>query len=333
MTTGNNRVRFATLDSALLARKGEATPATAVSQWIERSGGAETEEIERSVPEELAVLGRPRAGHGFVEVALDRLKPGAFQPRRRIDLDGLGALAESIKAYGVLQPILVRDDPDDAESYRIIAGERRWRAAALAGRRTVPVIVRKAEDDKAFEIALIENLQREDLDPLDEAAGYRRLLDEFGRTQEELARLLGKSRSHVANSLRLLGLPDEVKALVHDGTVSAGHARALLGADDPLAMAERVATEGLTVRATESLAKQGSRARPAPRADDALTTLQARLGLATGLIVALRRERDGGVGIRLCSMAELEALVRRLEQVAAPANGLQAEATPASESL
>ncbi len=332
MTT-SNRVRFATLDSALLARKGEAMPATAVSQWIEQSGGAETEEIERSVPVELAVLGRPRTGLGFVEVALDRLKPGTHQPRRGTDPDGLGALAESIRSYGVLQPILVRSNPDDAESYRIIAGERRWRAAALAGRRTVPVIVRKAEDDKAFEIALVENLQREDLDPLDEATAYRRLIDEFGRTQEELARLAGKSRSHVANSLRLLGLPEEVKALVHDGTVSAGHARALLGADDPVAMAERVATEGLTVRATESLAKQGSRARPAPKADDALTAMQARLCLATGLVVALRRERDGGVAVRLGSMAELEALARRLEHVAPFANGRQAEAMPASESF
>jgi ParB family chromosome partitioning protein len=174
---------------------------------------------------------------------IDQVHPGKFQPRRRFDEDALTALVESVRERGILQPLLVRKDPAATPgntSYEIIAGERRWRAAQLAGLHEVPVLVRTLTDREALEIALIENIQRSDLTPLEEAEGYKRLMDEFDHTQEDLARSVGKSRSHVANMLRLLALPDEVKYLVQDGSLSMGHARALLTAPNPMAAAQEV---------------------------------------------------------------------------------------------
>ena len=158
------------------------------------------------------------------------LQTGAFQPRRHFDPDALQALAQSVREKGVLEPILVRRLDDQQDRYEIIAGERRWRAAQTAGLHDVPVIVKELDDQEALEIALIENLQREDLTAIEEAEGYRRLMDQFARTQEDLAREIGKSRSHVANTMRLLALPEDVRDKVQDGQLSAGHARALLGA-------------------------------------------------------------------------------------------------------
>lgn len=180
------------------------------------------------------------------------LRPGTYQPRRHFDDSAIEQLAESIRAHGVLQPLLVR--PIGEDEYEIIAGERRWRASQAAKLHEVPVIIQDLTDEEALEIALIENLQRQDLTPLEEADGYKQLIDKFGHTQEKLAQQLGKSRSHIANMMRLLALPAEVKTMLDEGVITSGHARALLSADDPLAVARRVVEEGLNVRQTERVA-------------------------------------------------------------------------------
>jgi ParB family chromosome partitioning protein len=194
---------------------------------------------------------------GLRQIPLDLLDPNPFQPRVAFPPEGLEELAESIRVRGILQPILARPHPAHPERFYIIAGERRWRAAGLAGLHEVPAIVREMSDTEAATAALIENLQREDLNPMEEAEGYSRLLDEFRITQEKLAESLGKSRSQITNALRLLNLPPGVQDQVRKGTLSYGHARALLAHEDPEAMARVVQTRGLTVRQTEALASRG----------------------------------------------------------------------------
>ncbi len=198
-------------------------------------------------------------------VPVEFLHPNRFQPRRRFDADAMASLTESVRDKGVLEPIVVRRHPDQSNAYEIVAGERRWRAAQAARLHEVPVVIRDMSDRDSLEIAIIENIQREDLTPLEEAEGYKRLIDEFKHTQEALAKAVGKSRSHIANSLRLLTLPDAVKLHLQDGNLSAGHARALVTAKDPAALAAQIMEGGLTVRDAESMV-QRERA-PAPVAD------------------------------------------------------------------
>src|SRR5713226_7916208 len=200
--------------------------------------------------DDIAAADRQRVGKS---VPIGFLRAGRFQPRHRFDDDALRALADSIREKGVLQPLLVRRHPDAANSYEIIAGERRWRAAQLAQLHEVPVVIKELDDRAALEIALVENVQREDLTALEEAEGYRRLMEEFGYTQEALGTAVGKSRSHVANMMRLLALPDPVRALVESGALTAGHARALLNAADPEGLAREIVRRGLNVRQAERL--------------------------------------------------------------------------------
>ena len=188
-------------------------------------------------------------------VPVEYLNPGKYQPRRIIDLDHIEELASSIRDKGLLQPIIVRKHAVKTSEYEIIAGERRWRAAQRAELHEVPVIIKKFTDLEALEVGLIENLQRQDLSPLEEAEGYQRLMEEFGHTQEVMANSIGKSRSHVANMVRLIALPGEIKTMLDDGRLSAGHARALLMAEDPIILAENIVTRGLNVRDTEKLIK------------------------------------------------------------------------------
>ena len=202
--------------------------------------------------EEEAAPAAAASGLGIELIALDKLMPGRFQPRRRFQAEELADLVASNKEKGVLQPRLGRAGSDG--KYEIIAGERRYRASKEAGLTEVPVIIKDFSDKETLEVALIENLQRQDLNPLEEAQGYRRLLQEFHRTQEELAQVVGKSRSHVANMMRLLDLPDPVKDYVEKGQISAGHARALLNAKNPEKLAHKVVEQGLNVRQTEALA-------------------------------------------------------------------------------
>lgn len=188
-----------------------------------------------------------------MRIPIERLHPNPDQPRRSFDPATLEELAGSIREKGVLQPLIVRPAPAGDGGYQIVAGERRWRAAQMAQLHEVPALVRDLDDTEVLEVAIIENVQRADLNPIEEAAGYRQLMERFGHTQEALARALGKSRSHLANLLRLLSLPPEVQDHLREGRLSAGHARALVTADDPASLARRIIREGLSVRAVERL--------------------------------------------------------------------------------
>lgn len=249
---------------------------------------------------------------------IETLRPSRLQPRRSFDEDELEALADSIRTNGVMQPLLVRSLVDEPETVEIVAGERRWRAAQRAGLHELPVIERSLNDRQALEVALIENVQRADLSPLEEAEGYRRLIDEFGHTQDELAQEIGKSRSHVANLLRLLALPDPVRAHLEAGRLSAGHARALLGASDPVRLATIVLERDLNVRQTESLVRADAKATsPAPASEGAKPAdtialernLSGRLGLPVRLIP---RGTGGTLTIGYRSLDQLDELLKRL---------------------
>ena len=252
-------------------------------------------------------------------VPIEHLRPSRFQPRRHIAESDLRELADSIAARGVLQPILARPDPEQRDRFEIIAGERRWRASQLARLHEVPVIVREFSDGEALEVALVENLQRQDLSPLEEAEGYRRLMEEYAHTQEDLAKVVGKSRSHVANTVRLLGLPEPIKRLVEEGLLSAGHARALLGAAEPEALARRVLDRGLNVRQTEQLvgsarADRDKRKRPAAKDADTLA-LERDLGNALGLSVEIRFSGSrGSLVLYYTSLEQLDDILHRLSR-------------------
>jgi ParB family chromosome partitioning protein len=247
-----------------------------------------------------AAAAEPAGGEERLEMLpLDAIRPNPGQPRRSIDEGELHALAASIAEQGVIQPIVVRPVPGEAGRYEIVAGERRWRAARLAGRAAIPALVRPLNDVTLAEIALVENIQRAELAPLDEALAYQQLIEVHGRTQDEVARRLGRNRTHVAHMLRLLRLPAEVQEMIRSGAISVGHARVLVNVDDPVALARRVVAEGLTVRQTEEAAK-AARPAPAPRgaeAPPAQTDTAAwadRFRAALARPVAIRPGRQGG---------------------------------------
>jgi ParB family transcriptional regulator, chromosome partitioning protein len=262
------------------------------------SGGMRRQPLGRGLDALFGAGARPAGEGGAVrEVAIELIRPGAFQPRRRFDEAELDALAQSVREKGVLQPLLVRPVEAAEAAFELIAGERRWRAAQRAGLHRVPVLVRALGDVEALEVALIENLQREDLSALEEAEAYRRLMQEFGRTQANLAEAVGKSRSHVANTLRLLGLPETVRRRLEEGALSAGHARALLAAEDPATLAAEIIRRGLNVRMTERLVQhRDARRRPSARqARDADTAaLERDLGNRLGLRVTIAAKPRGG---------------------------------------
>ena len=261
---------------------------------------------------------------GQRRVPIEFLRPNPRNPRRRFAEPELEELAASIRKRGVIQPIVVRALPAVPDAYEIVAGERRWRAAQRAGLHEVPVVVVEIDDRTSLEFAILENVQRADLNAIEEAAGYERLMTEFGHTQTELAESLGKSRSHLANTLRLLQLPRPLQDLVVEGSLTAGHARALLAVKDPVRVAERVIAEGLTVRDVEAIAtaehaEDGTarlgRPRRSPETKSADTrALERMLGDGLGLAVALTHRNTGGgeVKIRYDSLDQLDALCRRL---------------------
>lgn len=243
------------------------------------------------------------------------------QPRRRFTQEQLDELTASIREKGIIQPLIVRRKVNGTAEYEIVAGERRWRAAQAAQLHEVPVILRDFDDTEVLEIAIIENIQRADLNPVEEAAGYRQLMEKFGHTQEKMAEALGKSRSHIANLLRLLNLPAEVRDLLEEGKLSMGHARALITAEDPVAIARRVVRDGLSVRQTEKLAKGVEEAapKPAPRQvvekDADTKALEADLSAATGLKVQVDHKPGGEAGvvtIRYDDFDGLDAICRLL---------------------
>ncbi len=263
-------------------------------------------------------------------VPVGQLRPGPVQPRRNFDDEALQALVQSVREKGVLQPLLVRRAVGGVESFEIIAGERRWRAAQLAQLHEVPVVVREMDNSEALEVALVENIQRQDLTPLEEAEGYRRLIDEFSHSQNELGRVVGKSRPHIANMLRLLGLPEQVKQMLDDGALSAGHARALLGSDDPVGLARKVVRRGLNVRQTERLVararsqggaaaggRRGNRGSPGKDADTLAleSDLSARLGLK--VTISLKGEA-GDITIHFQDLEQLDDVAHRLKRAPVP---------------
>ena len=259
--------------------------------------------------------GASSAGAAQRFVPIEQIRPGALQPRRRFAEAELDALAQSIREKGILQPLLVRSLTAEEIDFELIAGERRWRAAQRIGLHEVPIIIRQISDREALEIALIENLQREDLSPLEEAEAYRRLIDELGRTQASLAEALGKSRSHIANTVRLLSLPALVRHRVDEGELSAGHARALLAAADPVALAEEIVRRGLNVRATERLVQRRAEARPTNRRprDADTVVLERELAAVLGLRVTLDAKKRGGtLTLHYASLDQLDRVLRLL---------------------
>ncbi|GIT91453.1 chromosome segregation DNA-binding protein [Jannaschia pagri] len=257
-------------------------------------------------------------------VPIDLLSANPNQPRRTFDEEKLSDLASSIATKGVLQPLIVRPRHGSTESYEIVAGERRWRAAQRCGLHSVPVIIRDFDDTEVLEVAIVENIQRDDLNAIEEALGFRQLIDKFGHTQDQLSEVLGKSRSHVTNLLRLLKLPPSVQDLLRDGQISAGHARALINSDDPSSLAALVVKNGLSVRETERLAKAaksestGNTTRATRPAKDADTlALEGDLTAALGLYVQIKHkpgDEGGDVSIRYKSLDQLDALCEVLSQ-------------------
>ena len=256
------------------------------------------------------------------EIALDDIRRNPKQPRRTFDETALEELAGSLKAKGVLQAILVRPDPKEKGKYQIIAGERRWRAAKLAGLTSIPAVVRDTDELELLEIGIIENVQRSDLNPIEEAEAYEALMKRFGRTQDSLATSVGKSRVHITNTLRLLQLPEGAREHVRAGHITAGHARAALGAPDPEALVELAVEKGLTVREVEAHAKaaredtpiETKSARPKPDDKDVDTeALEADLSRSIGLDVDIRHGKNGGeLRIKYRDLEQLDDVCRRL---------------------
>ncbi|MGI3164202.1 ParB/RepB/Spo0J family partition protein [Pseudooceanicola sp. 200-1SW] len=252
-------------------------------------------------------------------VPIENVVPNPDQPRRSFTEDHLEELTASIKEKGVIQPLIVRPKPGEEGKFEIVAGERRWRASQRAKLHELPVIVRDFDDTEVLEVAIIENIQRADLNPIEEAAGFRQLMEKFGHTQEKLAQALGKSRSHIANLMRLLQLPDEVREYLEEGKLSAGHARALITSDDPVTLAKKVVAEGLSVRATEALAKKPKPGvekpkvtRSAPKSlgekDADTKALEADLSAALGYKVQIDHVAGQESGQITISYPSLEAL-------------------------
>src|SRR3954467_6724533 len=270
---------------------------------------------------EAAHLERPRAQR---KVPTEFLKPNPRNPRRAFSESELQELASSIRQHGVIQPIAVRPVKATPDRYEIIAGERRWRAAQLAGLHEVPIVPLDVSDADALELAIIENVQREDLNAMEEAQGYHALANEFSRGQEDIAKIVGKSRSHVANMMRLTKLPAEVQAHIVSGELSAGHARALIGVPDPTAAAKRIVEQGLNVRQTEALAhaegvpeRKPQKARSSgggkTKAPDTIA-LEKRVSDALGLAVTVNhRDPGGSVQISYRNLEQLDEVMRRLE--------------------
>ncbi|MDF0601276.1 ParB/RepB/Spo0J family partition protein [Psychromarinibacter sp. C21-152] len=262
---------------------------------------------------------RPPAPDRMVPV--EQIRPNPNQPRRQFAEERLSELAQSIEEKGIIQPLILR--PVDDGMYEIVAGERRWRAAQMARLHEVPALIREYDDTEVLEVAIIENIQRADLNPVEEATGYRQLMDRFGHTQEKIADALGKSRSHIANSLRLLSLPEEVQEMLGEGKLTAGHARALITTEKPLELARTVVAKGLSVRETEKLARKVEHpapkkpAAPATEKDADTKALEQDLSAAIGLKTRIDHKSGGESGrvtIEYGSLDELDELCRVLSR-------------------
>ena len=260
---------------------------------------------------------QPGAG-GAREIPIELIAGNPDQPRTQFDEVELEELVQSVRARGVLQPILLRPAPGRAGEYQIVAGERRWRAAQRAGLKAVPAVVREVNDQETLELALIENLQRSDLNAMEEAAAYASLIGLSGGSQEDIAQAVGKSRSHVANTLRLMQLPGNIQELVRQGRLSAGHARTLIGAADPQGLAQEIMGKGLSVRDAETLARKasapaGDGPKPAPRKNNDTLSLERDLSERLGLQVQIQdKDGKGEIRIHYADLEQLDEVCRRL---------------------
>lgn len=261
-------------------------------------------------------------GDSVQHVPVGAIHPLPGQPRRKFDELAISELADSIKIRGVLQPIIVRPAPD-GDGYQLVAGERRWRATQKAGLHHVPALVRDLDDAATYEIALVENIQRQDLNAIEEASAYRKLIEDFGHNQEALGRLVGKSRSHVANLMRLLDLPESVQIMVGDGELAMGHARALIGVENAAELAERVVKEGLSVRVVEGLVREGKGKAPlaepeapvaAPERDADIVAVERHLSELLGIPASIHYVGDGKgtLALKFATLDQLDMICQRL---------------------
>jgi len=260
--------------------------------------------------------GEARTSSGVTTIAIERISSGLYQPRAVFDEDSLNDLAESIRQHGIVQPLLVRPKSGGkGENYELIAGERRWRAAQKAKLHDVPVVIRDADDQMAAEIAMIENIQRRDLSVIEEAEGYRRLITEFEYTQDTLSKVFGKSRSHLANTMRLLNLPEEVKAHVKNGVLTAGQVRPLIGRDDAAQLAAQILSRGMSARQVEALVTAQDRPlRPKPEKSADVIALEQDLAASTGLEVTVTDKGEVGViTIKYSDLDQFDEIVKRLK--------------------
>ncbi len=296
-----------------------AAPVFAVEPPTPEAVAAAPEPEPVAAPEPAAAPLQAAGDAGPRSIPIDLVQRNPQQPRRHFDEAELNELSGSIRTHGVLQPILVRPISDGR--YEIVAGERRWRAAQRAGLHSIPAVIRDLNEVEVLEIAIVENVQRTDLNPIEEAQGFQALIDRFGRTQQDIADAVGKSRPHIANMLRLLSLPDDLQEMVRDGRLSAGHARAILTAPDPRGLAQRAISEGLNVRDVERLAQQAKDEKHGPRVTPGAAesksadtrALEQSLSNALGLEVTINDKNGAGeVKISYKTLDQLDDVIRRL---------------------
>ncbi|MEM7057402.1 MAG: ParB/RepB/Spo0J family partition protein [Pseudomonadota bacterium] len=277
---------------------------------------------DQSVAEAVAPPAAP-ARDAAPEIAIDLIHANPEQPRKSFNDKDLKELAASIREHGVIQPVVIRPNPTAKGTYQIVAGERRWRAAQLAGIHVLPAIIRDLDDREVLELGIVENIQRVDLDPVEEAQGYAQLIESFGYTQEALSNVIGKSRSHLANMMRLLALPEHVLTMMRTGKLSPGHARALITAPDPVGLAEQAVLKGLSVRQVEALARQAPEAKkvtkgaPATEKDADTKLLEGDLSAAIGMRVTIEHQLPHGGGelrIRYKTLDDLDRLCQKLTE-------------------
>ncbi|MEX3017297.1 ParB/RepB/Spo0J family partition protein [Gymnodinialimonas hymeniacidonis] len=278
-------------------------------------------DIEPNAAQDAGPSDARASGRTDRQIPIEDVQPNPDQPRRAFDEEQLRELAASIREHGIIQPLIVRPDPAESGKYQIVAGERRWRAAQIAQLHEVPALVRDFDDNEVLQVAIIENVQRADLNPIEEALGYKQLMEKFGHTQLALSTAMGKSRSHLANMMRLLQLPDEIQAMVRDGELSSGHARALVTAENPIALALRAVREGMSVRDIEKAAKAGASgstvggATTRPEKDADTRALEADLKAALSMKVSIDHNAQSGAGkitINYKDLEQLDDLMRKL---------------------
>ena len=284
---------------------------------INAVGGSDLSQPNRNQAQPSAPSQDQSGQTGAQNLPIEQISSGLYQPRDVFDEDALNDLAESIKNHGIVQPLLVRPKAKGSKgtSFELIAGERRWRAAQKAGLHTVPCVIRDADDQMAAEIAMIENIQRRDLSVIEEAEGYRRLIEEFSYTQDALAKVIGKSRSHLANTMRLLQLPDDVRQHLKSGTLTPGQTRPLVGRDDAATLASQILNKGLSARQVEKLvAAQDRPPKEQPVKDTNLVALEDELASTTGLDVTVTVKNQGGViSIKYEDLDQFDAIINRLK--------------------